>query len=137
MLICRKASTWKLIKIGHQQNTNLLLLWLAYIFEVSPHVLLVQHWNHHLPRVCSWRVTWPLVSERLSRGNFWRWKACTAKCVPATPSSRLLYAGSEASSDSPKAESSQSWTIFGKNYAKHNMTATARNIYNFLSMFFK
>lgn len=53
---------------------------------------------------CSWRATWQQVSERLCRGSCWRWRVCTARSAPVTPSSRLWFAGSAACSDSPKAE---------------------------------
>lgn len=61
-------------------------------------------WSLCLLCVCSWRATWGQVSERLCRGSCWRWRVCTARSAPATPSSRLWFAGSADCSDSPKAE---------------------------------
>lgn len=53
---------------------------------------------------CSWRATWPQVSERPCRGSCWRWRVCTARSAPATPSSRPWFAGSVGCCDSLKAE---------------------------------
>lgn len=52
----------------------------------------------------SWRATWLQVSERLCRGSFWRWRACTVRSARVTPSSRPWFAGSVDYSDSQKAK---------------------------------
>lgn len=90
---------------------------------------------------CSWRATWPQVSERLCRGSCWRWRVCTARCAPATPSSRPWFAGSAACSDSPKAETDtqkyKHWprlSVYVKTSAKqHHITTKDFNFLLFLA----
>lgn len=59
---------------------------------------------------CSWRATWPQVSERLCRGSCWRWRVCTARFAPATLLSKPWSVGSADCSDSPRAEAKNTKT---------------------------
>lgn len=99
-LVC----TLNMCSVWHQLILNICLVVSAAIcMHPSQHFF----WSLSLAScLCerSCRPRWPQVSGRLCRGNCWKWRGCTARSAPATPSSRPWSAGSAACSDSPKAE---------------------------------